>query len=90
MSETRNLSLAEKVEGLKRDTVATTDALLERLTRAEHIIATIAVNCQRTSDPVVLVQTLAVLDFAAWLDTGVYPEPDAAFLRAKGEQNGAA
>lgn len=70
-------NLADRVEGPKRDTIATTDALLERLARAEHIIATIAVNCQRTSDPVVLVQTLAVLDFAAWLDTGVYAEPAA-------------
>lgn len=80
-------NLADRVEGLTRDTIATTDALLERLARAEHIIATIAVNCQRTSDPVVLVQTLAVLDFAAWLDTGVYAEPSA-LLRAKEADHG--
>lgn len=81
-------ALAEKVEGLKRDTVATTDALLDRLTRAENIIATIAVNCRKTTDPVVLVQTLAAVDFAAWLDTGVYTEPDAALIRAKEADHG--
>lgn len=79
------LSLAARVEALKQDTSDTADALLRRLHIAEHIIATVATNCRKTSDPATLVASLAQIDFAQWLETGVYPDPDAA-LRAKAAQ----
>ena len=72
------LALAARVEALKRDTSETTNALMRRLRIAEGIIATVAVNCRKTSDPAALVAELASVDFSQWLKTGCYPEPKAA------------